>query len=104
MTGSGKRDIFTHTVIFQYKHCCSKTTNIFYSFKIFFFGLAVSKTLWLHLHKIWGTERPSYWSSALLKDGYLNILLHSKNIVKWGWAGRKIRLKNTIECVKSLTT
>ena len=31
----------------------------------------------------------------LLKDGYLNFLLHSKNVVKRGWAGRKIRLKKT---------
>ena len=41
VTGSGKRDIFAHTVIFQYK-CCSKTPNTFYKFV---FGLAVSTTL-----------------------------------------------------------
>ena len=30
-----------------------------------------------------------------LKDGYLNVLLHSKNVVKRGWAGRQIKLKKT---------
>ena len=46
VTGSGKRDIFAHTMIFQYKRCCSKTSNIFYSLtKKKFFGLAVSETL-----------------------------------------------------------
>ena len=29
-----------------------------------------------------------------VKEGYLNLLLHS-NIVKRGWMGRKIRLKKT---------
>ena len=67
-------------------------------------GLAVSTTLCLHSRQIWGTERPSNWSSALLKDGYLNLLLHSKNVVKRGWEGRKIRLKKRIECFfQSLT-
>ena len=42
------------------------------------------------------TERPSNWSSAQLKDGYVNLLLHSKNVVKWGWVGRQIRLKKTV--------
>ena len=28
VTGSGKRDIFTQTMIFQYKRCCSKKRNI----------------------------------------------------------------------------
>ena len=27
MTGSGKRDIFAQTMIFQYKLCCSKKRN-----------------------------------------------------------------------------
>ena len=46
--------------------------------------LTVSTTLCLHSHQILATERPSNWSSALLKDGYLNLLLQSKNVVKRG--------------------
>ena len=39
-----------------------------------------------------------------VKDGYLNLLLHSKNVVKRGWARRQIRLKKRIECFfQSLT-
>ena len=33
VTGSGKRYTIAHTMIFLYKHCCSKTRNIFYSLK-----------------------------------------------------------------------
>ena len=84
MTGSGKRDIFAQTMIFQYKRCCSKKRNIIYYSKKNFFGLMVSTTLCLHSHQILATERPSNWSSALLKDGYLNLLLQSKNVVKRG--------------------
>ena len=29
VTGTGKRDIFAHTMVFQYKCCCSKTRHIF---------------------------------------------------------------------------
>ena len=85
VTGSVKRYTNAHTMIFLYKRCY-KTRNIFYSLKKNFF------------------ERPSNWSSAQLKDGYLNLLLHSKNVVKRGWAGRQIRLKKRIECFfQSLT-
>ena len=84
VTGSGKRDIFSQTMIFQYKRCCSKKRNIIYYSKKFFFGLTVSTTLYLHSHQTLATERPSNWSSALLKDGYLNLLLQSKNVVKRG--------------------
>ena len=36
VTGSGKRDIFAQTIIFQCKRCCSKKRNIIYYFtKIF---------------------------------------------------------------------
>ena len=45
VTSSGKRDIFAHTMIVQYKHC-SKTRNIFYSLK------KVSTTLCLHSRQI----------------------------------------------------
>ena len=38
VTGSGKRDIFAQTMIFQYKRCSNKR-NIIYSSKNFFFGL-----------------------------------------------------------------
>ena len=85
VTGSGKRDIFAQTMIFQYKHCCSKKRNIIYHSKEKnFFGLTVSTTLCLHSHQIFGTERPSNWSSAQLKDGYLNLLLQSKNVDRRG--------------------
>ena len=84
-------------MIFLYKRCCSKTRSIFYSLKQFFFGLALSTTLCLHSRQIWGTKRPSNLSSALFKDSYLNLLLHTKNVVKRGWAGQKIRLKKRIE-------
>ena len=68
---------------------------------LIFFGLAVSTTLWPHLCLIWGTENPSIWSSTLLKDGYLNLIFHPKNVVKRGWVGRKEGLKT--DCVfKSL--
>ena len=50
VTGSGKRDIFAQTMIFQYKR--SMTRNMFYSFKKNFFGLTVSTTLCLHSRKI----------------------------------------------------
>ena len=36
VTGSGKRDIFAQTMIFQYKRCCSKKRNIIYYSKKFF--------------------------------------------------------------------
>ena len=36
VTGSGKRDIFAQTMIFQYKRCCSKKCNIIYYSKNFF--------------------------------------------------------------------
>ena len=49
-----------------------------------FFGLTVSTTLCLHSHQILATERPTNWSSALLKDGHLNLLLQSKKVVKRG--------------------
>ena len=39
VTGSGKRYIVAHTMIFLYKRCCSKTCNIVYSLKRIFFGL-----------------------------------------------------------------
>ena len=43
VTGSEKRYIVAHTMIFLYKRCCSKTRNIFYSLKKkFFFGLQCS--------------------------------------------------------------
>ena len=84
VTGSGKRDIFAQTMIFQYKRCCSKKRNIIYYSKKICFGLTVSTTLYLHSHQILANERPSNWSSALLKDGYLNLLLQSKNVVKPG--------------------
>ena len=83
MTGSGKRDIFAQTMIFQYKRCSKKRNIIYYSKKIFF-GLTVSTTLCLQSHQILATERLSKWSSALHKDGYLNLLLQSKNVVKRG--------------------
>ena len=35
VTGSGKRDMFAHIMIFLYKRC-SKTRNIFYSLKKIF--------------------------------------------------------------------
>ena len=41
VTGSGKRVNFAHTMIFQYKRCCSTTP-----FNVF--GLAVSTILRLH--------------------------------------------------------
>ena len=58
VTGSGKRDIFVQTMIFQYKRCCSKKRNIIYYSKIFFV-LTVSTTLCLHSHQILATERSS---------------------------------------------
>ena len=36
VTGSGKRDIFAQTMIFQYKRCCSKKRNIIYYSNFFF--------------------------------------------------------------------
>ena len=95
VTGSGKRDIFAQTMIFQYKRCYSKRHNIIYYLKNFFFGLTVSTTLCLHSHQILATECPSNWSSVLLKDCYLNLPLQSKNVVKRGQAGRRIRLKKS---------
>ena len=59
MTGSRKRDNFVHTMIFRYKHCCSKTPNI----------LSFIKKNWL------------------LKDGYLN-LFHPE-CSKMGMGGAK---------------
>ena len=104
MTGSEKRYIVAHNMIFLYKRCCSKTRNIFYSLKKKFFFAEVSTTLCLHSRQIGGTERPSNWSSAQLKDGYLNLLLHYKNVLKRGWVGRKKWLKKRIECFfQSLT-
>ena len=38
VTGSEKRYIVAHNLIFLYKRCCSKTRNIFYSLKKNFFG------------------------------------------------------------------
>ena len=52
VTGSGKRDIFTQTMIFQYKRCCSKKRNIIYYSKNIFFGLTVSAILCLNSHQI----------------------------------------------------
>ena len=98
MTGSAKRYTNAQAMIFLYKRCCSKTRNIFYSLKKNFWGAQVSTTLCLHSHQNLGTERPSNWSSTQLKDGYLNLLLYSKNVEKRGWAGRQIRLKKRIEC------
>ena len=37
VTGSEKRYIVAHTMIFLYKRFCSKTRNIFYSLKKIFF-------------------------------------------------------------------
>ena len=37
VTGSEKRYIVAHTMIFLYKRFCSKTRNIFYSLKKFIF-------------------------------------------------------------------
>ena len=104
VTGSAKRYTNAQAVIFLYKRCCSKTRNIFYSLKkIFFSGLDIYNSLPTLTPKL-RTERPSNWSSAQLKDGYFNLLLHSKNVVKRGWAGRQIRLKKRIECFfQSLT-
>ena len=39
VTGSGKRDIFAQTMIFQYKRCCSKRRNYYLLFKKNFFWL-----------------------------------------------------------------
>ena len=39
VTGSEKRYIVAHNMIFLYKRCCSKTRNIFYSLKKLFFLL-----------------------------------------------------------------
>ena len=103
VTGSEKRYIVAHNLIFLYKRC-SKTRNIFYSLKKIFFLAEVSTTLCLHSRQIWGTVRPFNWSSALLKDGYLNLLLHYKNVLKRGWVGPRKWLKKRIECFfQSLT-
>ena len=40
VTGSEKRYIVAHTMIFLYKRCCSETRNIFYSLKKKIFFLA----------------------------------------------------------------
>ena len=34
VTGSEKRYIVAHTMVFLYKRCCSKNRNIFYSLKV----------------------------------------------------------------------
>ena len=47
VTGSEKRYIVAHNMIFLYKRCCSKTRNIFYSLKKKFFFAEVSTTLCL---------------------------------------------------------
>ena len=86
VTGSGKRYIVVHTMIFLYKRC-SKNRNIYKKKK----KIVLLGYLQLFAYTHAKTERPSNWSSALLKDNYLN-LLYSKNVVKWGWAERKIRL------------
>ena len=39
VTGSEKRYIVAHIMIFLYKRCCSKTRNAFYSLKKIFFWL-----------------------------------------------------------------
>ena len=80
------------TTIFLYKHCCSKTRTISYSLKKYFFCLGIYNSLPTLTPNL-RTERPSNWSSMLLKDGYLNLHLHSKNVVKRGWEGRKKWLK-----------
>ena len=51
-TGSEKRYIVAHNMIFLYKRCCSKTRNIFYSLKKIFFWAEVSTTLCLHSRQI----------------------------------------------------
>ena len=52
VTGSEKRYIVAHNMIFLYKRCCSKTRDIFYSLKNFFFVAEVSTTLCLHSRQI----------------------------------------------------
>ena len=55
-------------------------------FSVQFFGLL---QLFAYTHtKFEELNDTSNWSSALLKEGYLNILLHSKNVVNRGWAGQ----------------
>ena len=48
VTGSGKRDIFAHTIIFSISVVVRDTLFI----KKNFFGIAVSTTLWLHSRQI----------------------------------------------------
>ena len=49
VTGSGKRYIVVHTMIFLYKRCCSKTRNTFYSLKKkFFLGLGIYNSAYTH--------------------------------------------------------
>ena len=60
--------------------------------------LKIAKSIVVHFAHIcaYGVET--------VKDSYLSLLLHTKNVVKRGWAGQKIRLKKRIECFfQSLT-
>ena len=50
VTGSEKRYIVTHNMIFLYKRCCSKTRNIFYSLKKNFFFLLRYLQLFAYTH------------------------------------------------------
>ena len=86
VTGSAKRYTKAQAMIFLYKHCYSKTRYIFYSLKNFFRGLRYLQ-LFAYTHAKIEELNVLNWSSAQLKDGYLNLLLHSKNVVKRGWAG-----------------
>ena len=52
VTGSEKRYIVAHNMIFLYKRFCSKTCNIFYSLKKIIFFAEVSITLCLHSRQI----------------------------------------------------
>ena len=72
MTGSGKRDNCAHTMICQYKCCCSKTPFIH-------FGLGYLQ-LFGYTHAKFEELSALLTGQALLKDGYLN---------KWGWVGQK---------------
>ena len=60
--------------------------------------LKIAKSIAVHFAHIcaYGVET--------VKDGYLNLLLHYKKILKRGWVGRKKWLKKRIECFfQSLT-
>ena len=87
LTGSGKRDNFVLTMIFQYRHCGSKTPNIFSFIILFCFWLSSIYNSLATLTPNLRNGTPSNWSSEPLKDCYyLYLLFHPNNVVKRGWA------------------